>query len=72
MSDSQGVAESHTKTLSYENTETLFPTETEIYILPDGRVVVADLPTELSALAERVGTSLEEAPTVENADERAT
>ncbi len=27
------------------------PVETEIYILPDGRVVVADLPAELAALA---------------------
>lgn len=27
-----------------------FPTETEIYILPDGQVVVADLPAELAPL----------------------
>lgn len=27
------------------------PLETEIYILPDGRVFFADLPAELSALA---------------------
>jgi hypothetical protein len=26
-----------------------FPTETEIYILPDGQVIVADLPAELAA-----------------------
>ncbi len=31
------------------------PTETEIYILPDGRVVIADLPAELAALVERLG-----------------
>jgi hypothetical protein len=31
------------------------PTETEIYILPDGRVVVADLPLELTALAAALG-----------------
>ena len=27
-----------------------FPTETEIYILPDGRIIVADLPAELAGL----------------------
>lgn len=32
-----------------------FPTETEIYILPSGEVVVADLPAELSALVEAIG-----------------
>jgi hypothetical protein len=26
----------------------LLPTETEIYILPDGRVIIADLPAELA------------------------
>jgi hypothetical protein len=31
------------------------PTETEIYILPDGRVVVADLPAELAALVAQLG-----------------
>jgi hypothetical protein len=31
------------------------PTETEIYILPDGRVVIADLPAELAALLGMVG-----------------
>ena len=33
----------------------LLPTETEIYILPDGRVVIADLPAELAALAVTLG-----------------
>lgn len=33
----------------------LLPTETEIYILPDGRVVIADLPAELAALAVALG-----------------
>jgi len=28
------------------------PVETEIYIMPDGRVVVADLPVELAGLME--------------------
>jgi len=28
------------------------PVETEIYIMPDGRVVVADLPAELAGLME--------------------
>lgn len=32
------------------------PTETEIYILPDGRVVIADLPAELAPLAAALGT----------------
>lgn len=32
------------------------PTETEIYLLPDGRVVVADLPAELSVLAAGLGS----------------
>jgi hypothetical protein len=31
------------------------PTETEIYILPDGRVVIADLPAELAPLAAALG-----------------
>ena len=31
------------------------PTETEIYLLPDGRVVIADLPVELSGLAAELG-----------------
>lgn len=33
----------------------LLPTETEIYILPDGRVVIADLPAELAPLAAALG-----------------
>ena len=33
------------------------PTETEIYILPNGRVVIADLPLELGPLAEALGTT---------------
>jgi hypothetical protein len=32
-----------------------FPTETEIYILPDGEVVFADLPAELAELAIVLG-----------------
>ena len=34
-----------------------WPTETEIYILPDGRVVVADLPAELNGLADALGVA---------------
>lgn len=34
----------------------LFPTETEIYLLPDGRVVVADLPAELEAALAQLGS----------------
>jgi hypothetical protein len=33
----------------------LLPVETEIYILPDGRVVVADLPAELASLLALLG-----------------
>jgi hypothetical protein len=33
----------------------LFPTETEIYLLPDGCVVVADLPAELAAAFAQLG-----------------
>lgn len=31
------------------------PTETEIYILADGRVVVADLPAELAGMLRGIG-----------------
>jgi hypothetical protein len=31
------------------------PTETEIYILPDGRVVIADLPQELADALAALG-----------------
>jgi hypothetical protein len=33
------------------------PTETEIYILPDGRVVVADLPAELAPFLTELGAA---------------
>ena len=33
------------------------PTETEIYILPDGTVVFADLPAELASLATDLGNA---------------
>lgn len=33
----------------------LMPTETEIYILPDGRVIIADLPAELALLLAELG-----------------
>jgi len=33
------------------------PTETEIYILPDGRVVIADLPAELAPLLAALGAA---------------
>ena len=32
-----------------------FPTETEIYILPNGRVIIADLPVELAELVGELG-----------------
>jgi hypothetical protein len=31
------------------------PTETDIYILPDGRVVIADLPVELATIPSALG-----------------
>jgi len=31
------------------------PNETEIYILADGQVIVADLPAELAGLAAKLG-----------------
>jgi len=31
------------------------PTETDIYILPDGRVVIADLPVELTSIPTALG-----------------
>jgi hypothetical protein len=44
------------------------PTETDIYILPDGRVVIADLPAELAGLAVALGAveSCEIAPDAES------
>lgn len=33
----------------------MLPTETEIYILPDGRVVIADLPVELAPVLAELG-----------------
>jgi hypothetical protein len=35
----------------------LLPVETEIYILPDGRVIVADLPAELASLLTALGVT---------------
>ena len=44
----------------------LLPVETEIYILPDGRVVVADLPVELVPLLAALGiTTTLPAPVVD-------
>lgn len=42
----------------------LLPVETEIYILPDGRVIVADLPAELASLLASLGMTA----TTENFD----
>jgi hypothetical protein len=38
------------------------PTETEIYILPSGEIVVADLPAELAALLTQVARPSQEFP----------
>jgi hypothetical protein len=40
------------------------PTETEIYILPDGRIVIADLPAELAAVLAELGVGEPCVPTV--------
>ncbi len=32
------------------------PIETEIYLLPDGQIVIADLPAELTSLLEKIGS----------------
>lgn len=75
--DAQSVLATHedTKTPAHQDTQlpthpNTFPTETEIYILPNGRVVVADLPSELSALVERVGAALEDLPAAPEDDEQ--
>ena len=36
----------------------LLPVETEIYILPDGRVIVADLPAELASMVAALGLTV--------------
>lgn len=45
------------------------PTETEIYILPNGEIVVADLPAELAALIAQVARPSHEFPTEEITEE---
>ncbi len=40
---------------SPEQAAGLLPVETDIYILPDGRVIVADLPAELAARLPALG-----------------
>ena len=45
------------------------PTETEIYILPDGRVVIADLPAELALALDNLGLVTPDMPA--NLDEAA-
>ena len=45
----------------------LWPVETDIYILADGRVIIADLPEELAALAASLGVSDELLPPSESA-----
>lgn len=45
------------------------PTETEIYILPDGRVVIADLPAELALALDNLGLVTADMPA--NLDEAA-
>lgn len=40
---------------SVDEAPLLLPVETDIYILPDGRVIVADLPAELAARLPSLG-----------------
>jgi hypothetical protein len=44
-------------TPDHKDADPLWPVETDIYILPDGRVVIADLPAELAGLAASLGLS---------------
>lgn len=48
-----------TSTLASHETEVIdwpaLPTETEIYILPDGRIVIADLPAEFALCLPDLG-----------------
>ena len=46
----------------------LIPTETEIYILPDGRVVIADLPAELAEMLAQLGEIELAQPVIGGAD----
>lgn len=47
-------------TLESEHADSFqMPVETEIYILPDGRVIVADLPAGLAQLPSALGTAEE-------------
>ncbi|MFN8489205.1 MAG: hypothetical protein U0350_16585 [Caldilineaceae bacterium] len=65
-----------TKPERHENDWPALPTETEIYILPDGRVVIADLPAELAPLLTELGEpepcaifTAEETPLLEHNDQ---
>ncbi len=40
--------------------DALFPAETEIYILPDGKVIIADMPAELAHLPSLLGRASSE------------
>lgn len=46
----------------------LLPTETEIYILPNGRVVIADLPAELAEMLAQLGEIELEQPVIAGAN----
>ena len=50
---SEPLSDEHT--VSLEDGWPLLPIETELYILPDGQVVVADLPAELQPLLTSLG-----------------
>lgn len=46
----------------------LLPTETEIYILPNGRVVIADLPAELAEMLAQLGEIELDQPVITGAE----
>ncbi len=45
---------------SQPDEEPIFPAETEIYILPNGQVVIADMPAELAHLPAAIGRAASE------------
>lgn len=55
MSPSTMAESGEASSPSTSNDWPAMPVETEIYLLPDGRVVVADLPVELADLLAALG-----------------
>ena len=55
MSMSPSPADTHPANAAQPDAWPLLPVETDIYILPDGRVIVADLPQELATRLASLG-----------------